>query len=84
MHKTTVNGEKFAGLNIHSFSPMEFFVGILSWCLGQKCLLFNITKYSQENFRGTLKNCENRGSLAQQIFPRLRYVYGSLLVVDLC
>ena len=32
-----------------------------------------IAKYSWENFRGTLKNRENHKSLAQQIFPHLRY-----------
>ena len=30
-------------------------------------------KYSQENFRGALENCENCESLAQRIFPHLRY-----------
>ena len=45
----------------------KFFMGILSRCLGQQCLLFNyhgIAKYSQENFCSTLKNYENRESLA--------------------
>ena len=32
-----------------------------------------IAKNSRENFCGTLKNCENHESLAQRIFPRLRY-----------
>ena len=36
----TVNVEIFAGLNICCFSPMKFFAGMLSWCLGQWCLLF--------------------------------------------
>ena len=26
----TVNGERFAGLNIHNFSPMKFFMEVLS------------------------------------------------------
>ena len=60
----TVNVERFAGLNICGFSPLKIFVGILSQCLSQQCLLF---KYSWENFSGTLKHCE---SLAQSIFPR--------------
>ena len=51
--------EGFTGLNIHSFSPMKFFTGILLRCLGQQCL---IAKYSRENFCSTLKN---RESLAQ-------------------
>ena len=35
----TVDVERFTGLNIHSFSPMKFFAEILSWCIGQQCLL---------------------------------------------
>ena len=31
-----------------------------------------IAKNSRENFRSKLKNRENRESLAQRIFPRLR------------
>ena len=30
---TTVNGERFAGLNFRGFHPMKFFTGKLSWCL---------------------------------------------------
>ena len=37
----TVNEARFAGLNICGFSTMKFFMGILSRCLGQQCLLFN-------------------------------------------
>ena len=33
-----------AGLNIHGFSPMKFFKGMLLQWLGQKCLLFSIFK----------------------------------------
>ena len=33
-----------AGLNIHGFSPMKSFKGMLSRWLGQKCLLFSIFK----------------------------------------
>ena len=36
--------ERFAGLNVCSFNPIEFFVEILSCCLGQKCLLVSIIK----------------------------------------
>ena len=32
-------------------------------------------KYSRENFCGALENCEKRESLAQRIFPHLRYSY---------
>ena len=41
----TVNGERFAGLNICDFSPMKFFMEMLSWCLGQQCLLFNYSLF---------------------------------------
>ena len=34
-----------------------------------------IAKNSWENFCGKLKNCEYRESLAQRIFPRLRYIW---------
>ena len=35
--------ERFTDLNICGFGPMRFFIEILSWSLGQQCLLF---KYS--------------------------------------
>ena len=69
--------EKFTGLNVYVFNPIEVFAEILSRCHGQKCLLFNIIierhLYSWENFRGTLENCEKREFLAQRIFPHLWY-----------
>ena len=34
----------------------------------------NVNEDSRKNFCGTLENCEKCESLAQQIFPRLRYV----------
>ena len=68
--------ERFTGLNIYVFNPIEIFLEIFLCCLGQKYLLFSINKerclYSQKNFRGTLVNCEKRESLAQQIFQRLQ------------
>ena len=36
--------------------------------------LYDINKYSQKNFRGTI---EKRESVAQQIFPCLRYILGN-------
>ena len=36
----TLNKERFAGLNIRGFSPMKFFVEILSQFIGHQCLLF--------------------------------------------
>ena len=68
----TVNGERFAGLNIRGFSLMKFFTGIFHGALVSSVYYLTITKYSQENFHGTLKNHENHESLAQQIFFRLR------------
>ena len=37
----TINGERFAGLNICGLSLMKFFAEIFLRCLGQWCLLFN-------------------------------------------
>ena len=58
----TIDGEKFAGLNVHFFNPIEVFAEILSLCLGQKSLLFSTIKerhlYSWENFCSTLENHE--------------------------
>ena len=74
----TVDGEKFTGLNVPIFNPIEVFMEILSCCLGQKCLLFSIIKerhlYSWEIFCGILENREKRECLARQIFPHLRYI----------
>ena len=36
--------------------------------------IYNINKDSWENFRSALENSENHKSLAQQIFPCLRYI----------
>ena len=74
--KDTVDGERFAGLNIRIFSTIKVFAEIFSHCLGHKhLLLLSIIKerhlHSQNNFRGTPKNCEKWESLAQRIFPRL-------------
>ena len=76
---TTVDGERFAGLNICSFSAIEVFMEILPRCFGHKCSLFSATKerslYSRKNFCGTPENREKHESLAQQIFPRLQYIH---------
>ena len=54
-----VDVERFAGLNIRSFNPIEVFTEILLCYFGQKCLLFGITKerclYSWEKVHGTLE-----------------------------
>ena len=71
----TVDRERFAGLNIHSFSAIKVFTEILSHCLGHKCSLFSTIKewrlYSQKNFCVTPENREKCKSLAQRIFPHL-------------
>ena len=54
---TTIDGERFTGLNVRIFNPIEFFTEIPLRCLGQKCLLFKERHlYSQENFLKTMKN----------------------------
>ena len=40
-YRRTVNEERFAGLHIRGLSPMNSFIGILSRCLGQRCVLFD-------------------------------------------
>ena len=73
---TTVDGERFAGLNIHGFNAIKVFTEIFSHCLGHK---YSIIKerhlYSRKNFHGTPENREKRESLAQRIFPCLPYSY---------
>ena len=69
-HMNTIDGGRFAGLNIRSFSAIKVFTEILSRCLGHKCSLFNIKGrclYSWENFCSTPENCENT-KVAQWIF----------------
>ena len=62
---STIDKEKFTGLNIYGFNPIE---EIFLYCLGQKSLLilFSVIKerllYSWEDFHNTLENCV---SLAQ-------------------
>ena len=73
----TVDVERFAGLNVHGFSYIKIFMEILLRCLSQKYSLFSIIKerclYSWKNFSSTLENYEKCKSLAQWIFPCLRY-----------
>ena len=65
----TVDGERFAGLNIRGFSTIKVFMEIFSRCFGHKYSLFSIIKarylYSRKNFCSTPKNHEKRESLAQ-------------------
>ena len=80
-----VDMERFAGLNVCSFNPIEVFTEILLCYLGQKCLLFGITKegclYSWEKVHDTLEKHEKHESLAQRIFPHLQYVLLSYVIV---
>ena len=77
MIKKTVEGERFAGLNIHGVRTIEVFMEIFSRCLGHKYSLFSIIQerhlYSRKHFRGTPVNREKCESLAQWIFPGLWY-----------
>ena len=58
----TIDGERFAGLNIHGFSTIEVFVEMFSHCLGHKYSLFSINKerhlYSWKSFGGTPENAK--------------------------
>ena len=62
----------------YSWFQIKVFTETLLHCLGHKCSLFSTIKErhlnSQENFRGTPENREKHDSLAQQIFPHLRYL----------
>ena len=73
-----IDVERFAGLNVCGFNPIEVFAEILSRCLGQKCLLFSIIKeryliYPWKNFCISFENREKHKNLAQWIFPHLWY-----------
>ena len=71
LEQFTVNGERFAGLNICGFSPMKFSQEYFCGALASSVYYLTIAKYSWKNFCGTLKKCENHKRLAQQTFPRL-------------
>ena len=61
----TVNVERFAGLSC-GFSTMKFFSQeFFRGALASSVYYSTITKYLWENFRSTLKNCENCKTLAQ-------------------
>ena len=67
------------------YSAIEVFAEIFSRCLCHKYSLFSINKvkhlYSRKNFCGTSENHEKRRSLAQRIFPRLRYLLTKYFVI---
>ena len=60
----TIDGERYAGLNIHGFSAIKVFTEIFLHCLGHKCSLFSVIKerglYSQKNFCSTPENHEKQ------------------------
>ena len=68
--------ERFDGLNICSFGPIQVFCGytfVLPW---PKVLILSIIKegclYLQKKLHGTLEDHEKHKSLTQQIFPRFQ------------
>ena len=65
MYVYTVNRERSAGLNFLAFNPTEVFAEILL----------------RKNFRGALDSHKNYESLAQRIFPRLRYIHTLLVYI---
>ena len=58
------------------FQPYKVFCGntYFRGTLATSIYYLPIAKYSRENFHGTLKNRENRESLAHRIFSCLRYM----------
>ena len=50
---TTVNAKRFTGLNIHGFSPMKFFTGILFDALASSIYFLTIAKV----FMGKFSQC---------------------------
>ena len=74
---------KICWLNIRGFSAIEVFAEIFLHFLGHKYSLFSINKerhlYSRKNVHDTPENHEKHESLAQRIFPRLRYKYRILV-----
>ena len=76
--------ERFAGLNIRSFNPIEAFMEVLSHSLGQKCLLFRERcLHSWNNFCDTFENCENMPSESFPIYSRISITPKLLMHKDL-
>ena len=72
MCDTTVDVERFAGLNIRGFSLWSFSRKYFHGALATSVHYLPKVKNSQENFRGKLKNHGNGKRLAQRIFSCLR------------
>ena len=67
----TVDGERFAGLNIRGFSAIKVFAEIFLHYLGHRqCISTHYLVQLKRGFCGTPENLE---SLVQRIFPHLRY-----------
>ena len=77
MHSTVVLYHKQGKIHWakHSwFHPYEVFHGNTFTVPWPAVYYSTIAKYSWKNFRGTLKNRENRKGLAKRIFPHLWYL----------
>ena len=74
---STIDLERFAELNIYGFSPTKFFVEIVSQCIGHQCsILYLKLKIRGKTFAVSSKITKTmHESLAQQIFPRFRYIF---------
>ena len=72
-HMNAIDGERFAGLNIRSFSAIKVFTEILSRCSGHKCSLFSTIKgrclYSRKKICGTPENREKQKFSPVNLFP---------------
>ena len=65
----TINWKDSLGQTFVVSALWSFSQGYFHGALASNVYCWTIAKYSQENFCGTLKNHENRKSLAQWIFP---------------
>ena len=79
-----IHWAKYSQLNRHRSFRGNIFA--LPWPQAvHKYSLFSIIKkrhlYLRKNFRGTPENREKRENLAQQIFPRLRYMHACMSVI---
>ena len=78
---STIDRERFAGLNARIYNPIKVSAEILSHCLSQNCLLFSIIEkhlYSRENliFAVLLKTVKNVNVQPSESFSI--YVYSTV------
>ena len=83
MCDTTVDVERFAGLNIRGFSLWSFSWKYFHGALATSVHYLPKVKNSQENFRGKLKNHGNGKRLAQWIFSCLRNNFIKLDIINI-